>query len=88
MAGKKYRNVAALIERRPYSLDEAIPFLQNNKQSRFDETVELHINLGVDPRHADQMVRGTVVLPHGLGKPKRVLVIAQGEGQGSRGGRR
>ncbi|MBI1356082.1 MAG: 50S ribosomal protein L1 [Acidobacteria bacterium] len=79
MAGKKYRNVAALIERRPYSLDEAIPFLQQNKQSRFDETVELHINLGVDPRHADQMVRGTVVLPHGLGKPKRVLVIAQGE---------
>ncbi len=80
MAGKKYRNVAAQIERRPYTLSEAIPFLKENKVSRFDETVELHINLGVDPRHADQMVRGTVVLPHGLGgKSKRVLVIAQGE---------
>jgi large subunit ribosomal protein L1 len=80
MAGKKYRNVAALLERRPYTLQEAIPFLKENKVSRFDETVELHINLGVDPRHADQMVRGTVVLPHGLGgKSKRVLVIAQGE---------
>lgn len=80
MAGKKYRNAAALLERRPYTLGEAIPFLKDNKLSRFDETVELHINLGVDPRHADQMVRGTVVLPHGLGgKSKRVVVIAQGE---------
>jgi large subunit ribosomal protein L1 len=80
MAGKKYRNTAALIERRAYTLDEAIPFLKENKLSRFDETVEIHINLGVDPRHADQMVRGTVVLPHGLGgKAKRVVVIAQGE---------
>jgi large subunit ribosomal protein L1 len=90
MAGKKYRNVAAQIERRPYTLSEAIPFLKENKVSRFDETVELHINLGVDPRHADQMVRGTVVLPHGLGgKSKRVLVIAQGEkAKEAEGGRR
>ncbi len=80
MAGKKYRNAAASVESRPYTLSEAIPFLKQNQLSRFDETVELHINLGVDPRHADQMVRGTVVLPHGLGgKAKRVVVIAQGE---------
>ncbi len=79
MAGKKHRNVAELAERRPYPLSEAIPFLQQNKVAKFDETVEVHMNLGVDPRHADQMVRGTVVLPHGLGKSKRVLVITQGD---------
>ena len=79
MAGKKYRAVAEKIEKRPYALSEAIPFLQQHKISRFDETVELHLNLGVDPRHADQMVRGTVVLPHGLGISKKVLVIASGE---------
>jgi len=79
MAGKKYRNAAEKVEQRPYELSEAIPFLKENQVSKFDETVELHMNLGVDPRHADQMVRGTVVLPHGLGKTKRVLVIAQGD---------
>ena len=79
MAGKKYRNAAAKVEQRPYGLDEALPFLQDNKVSKFDETVEVHMNLGVDPRHADQMVRGTVVLPHGLGKSKLVVVIAQGD---------
>ena len=79
MAGKKYRNAAEKIEQRAYALDEAIPFLQANKVSKFDETVELHMNLGVDPKHADQMVRGTVVLPNGLGRSKRVLVIAQGD---------
>ena len=79
MPGKKYRAVAQKIEKRPYALSEAIPFLQQNKISRFDETVEVHLNLGVDPRHADQMVRGTVVLPHGLGISKKVLVIASGE---------
>ena len=79
MPGKKYRAVAQKIEKRPYALSEAIPFLQENKISRFDETVEVHLNLGVDPRHADQMVRGTVVLPHGLGISKKVLVIASGE---------
>lgn len=79
MAGKKYRAFAEKIEDRPYALREAIPFLQANKISRFDETVEVHLNLGVDPRHADQMVRGTVVLPHGLGISKKVLVFAAGE---------
>ena len=79
MAGKKHREVAAKVERRPYALAEAVPFLQANRVSKFDETVEIHLNLGVDPRHADQMVRGTVVLPHGLGRKKRVLVIAQGD---------
>ncbi len=79
MAGKKYRAVAEKIEKRPYALTEAIPFLQTNQISRFNETVEIHLNLGVDPRHADQMVRGTVVLPHGLGIAKTVLVIASGD---------
>jgi large subunit ribosomal protein L1 len=68
-----------LAESRPYPLSEAIPFLQKNKIAKFDETVELHMNLGVDPRHADQMVRGTIILPHGLGRFKKVLVIAQGD---------
>ncbi|MCY4585793.1 MAG: 50S ribosomal protein L1 [Bryobacterales bacterium] len=77
--GKKYSAVSEKIEDRSYTLSEAIPFLKENKVSRFDETVEVHMNLGVDPKHADQMVRGTVVLPHGLGKTKRVLVIAGGE---------
>lgn len=79
MAGKKYRGFVEKAETRPYKLAEAIPFLQDHKISKFDETVEVHLNLGVDPRHADQMVRGTIVLPHGLGKAQRVLVIAQGE---------
>ena len=77
--GRKYNSVSEKIEGRSYTLSEAIPFLRENKVSRFDETVEVHMNLGVDPKHADQMVRGTVVLPHGLGKTKRVLVIAGGE---------
>ncbi len=77
--GRKYNAVSEKIEDRSYTLSEAIPFLRENKVSRFDETVEVHMNLGVDPKHADQMVRGTVVLPHGLGKTKRVLVIAGGE---------
>ena len=79
MAGKKYRAVAEKIEDRPYLLSEAIPFLKKNKISKFDETVEVHMNLSVDPRHADQMVRGTIVLPHGLGRSKSVLVIAEGD---------
>ncbi len=79
MAGKKYRAFAEKLEDRAYALNEAIPILQQNKISKFDETVEVHLNLGVDPRHADQMVRGTVVLPHGLGVSKRVLVIASGD---------
>jgi large subunit ribosomal protein L1 len=79
--GKKYQAAAKQIERRDYQLEEAIPLLQRIKYAKFDETVEVHLRLGVDPKHADQMVRGTVVLPNGLGKSKRVLVIAGGDRQ-------
>jgi large subunit ribosomal protein L1 len=74
--GKKFEAAQAQVEDRPYTLEEAIPLVQRLKYTRFDETVEVAVRLGVDPKHADQMVRGTVVLPHGLGKTKRVLVIA------------
>jgi large subunit ribosomal protein L1 len=74
--GKKYTAASEQVENRPYALDEAVPLVQKIKFAKFDETVALSIRLGVDPKHADQMVRGTVVLPHGLGKTKRVLVIA------------
>jgi large subunit ribosomal protein L1 len=74
--GKKYTAASEQVEDRPYALDEAVPLVQKIKFAKFDETVALSIRLGVDPKHADQMVRGTVVLPHGLGKSKRVLVIA------------
>ena len=77
--GKHYQAAAKQVEARPYPLEEAIPLLQKIKFAKFDETVEVHMRLGVDPKHADQMVRGTVVLPHGLGKSKKVLVIATGE---------
>jgi large subunit ribosomal protein L1 len=77
--GKKYQAAAAQVEKRPYTLEEAVPLVQKIKFTRFDETVEVHMRLGVDPKHADQMVRGTVVLPNGLGKSKRVLVITSGE---------
>jgi large subunit ribosomal protein L1 len=79
--GKKYRSAAQQVERRPYPLEQAVPLVQKVKFAKFDETVELHMRLGVDPKHADQMVRGTVVLPNGLGKSKRVLVIASGDKQ-------
>jgi len=79
--GKKYQSAAQQVERRPYPLEEAVPLVQKVKFAKFDETVELHMRLGVDPKHADQMVRGTVVLPNGLGKSKRVLVIASGDKQ-------
>jgi len=79
IAGKKYTAAAAQVEKRPYNLEEAIPLVQKIKFSKFDETVEVHMRLGVDPKHADQNVRGTVVLPNGLGKSKKVLVIASGE---------
>jgi len=77
--GKKYTAAANQVEARPYQLNEAITLVQKIKFSKFNETVEVHMRLGVDPKHADQMVRGTVVLPNGLGKSKRVLVIASGE---------
>src|SRR5919197_1267403 len=66
---------------RAYSIEDAIPLMQKIKFAKFDETVDMSLRLGVDPKHADQMVRGTVVLPHGLGKSKRVLAIAGGEKQ-------
>jgi len=79
--GKKYRAAAEKVERRPYQLDEAMQLLKKIAYAKFNETVELSMLLGVDPKHADQMVRGTTVLPHGTGQTKRVLVIAQGEKQ-------
>jgi large subunit ribosomal protein L1 len=79
--GRKFAAAAAQVEDRPYTIEEAVPLLQKVKFAKFDETVELAMRLGVDPRHADQMVRGTVVLPHGLGKLKRVLVIAGADKQ-------
>jgi large subunit ribosomal protein L1 len=79
--GKKYLSAVQQVKPQPYSLEEAVPLVQKLKFAKFDETVELHMRLGVDPKHADQMVRGTVVLPNGLGRSKRVLVIASGEKQ-------
>jgi large subunit ribosomal protein L1 len=77
--GKKFLAAAKQVEQRPYNLNDAVPLVQKIKFAKFDETVELHLRLGVDPKHADQMVRGTVVLPNGLGKSKKVLVIASGD---------
>ncbi len=77
--GKKYLAAAKQVEVRPYQLSEAVPLVQKIKFTNFDETVELHMRLGVDPKHADQLVRGTVVLPNGLGRSKRVLVVAVGD---------
>ncbi len=74
-SGKNITKARAAIEKRPYALNEAVPLLQKVKYTKFDETVEVTMRLGVDPKHADQMVRGTVVLPHGLGKSKKVLAI-------------
>jgi large subunit ribosomal protein L1 len=79
--GKKYTAAAAQVPDRQLTLEEAIPLVQQLRYTKFDETVELSMRLGVDPKHADQMVRGTVVLPHGLGKSKRVLVIAGADRQ-------
>jgi large subunit ribosomal protein L1 len=80
--GKKYEAARAQVALdRTYSIEDAVPLVQKVKYAKFDETVELTLRLGVDPKHADQMVRGTVVLPHGLGKTKRVLAIAGGEKQ-------
>ena len=78
-SGKNITAARAKVEQRPYKMSEAADAIKNAHYAKFDETVELVLNLGVDPKHSDQMVRGTVVLPHGLGKSKRVLVIASGE---------
>jgi len=78
-SGKKIRQARAQVEKRPYAIDEAVALLKKVHFTKFDETVELALNLGVDPKHSDQMVRSTVVLPHGLGKSVRVVAIAGGE---------
>jgi large subunit ribosomal protein L1 len=78
-SGKNVEKARAGIETRLYAIGEAVPLLQKVKFAKFDETVDLTLRLGVDPKHADQMVRGTVVLPHGLGKSKKVLVVASGD---------
>ena len=80
-AGKKVEGARKLVEARPYKLSEATELIKKTHHTKFNETVELAINLGVDPKHSDQVVRGTVVLPHGLGKAVRVLVLASGEKQ-------
>ena len=78
-SGKNFRQAAEKVESRPYPLSEALALAKENAFAKFDETMDIAMRLGVDPRHADQMVRGTVVLPHGTGKSVRVLVFAQGE---------
>lgn len=80
VAGKKFRAAAATIDRRQlYQPQDALAAVKQAAFAKFDESVDIAVNLGVDPRHADQIVRGTVVLPHGTGKSIRVLVIAQGD---------
>jgi large subunit ribosomal protein L1 len=78
-SGKNITKARQAVEKRAYLMQDAVTLLQKVKYAKFDETVEITMRLGVDPKHADQMVRGTVVLPHGLGKSKRVLVIASGD---------
>jgi large subunit ribosomal protein L1 len=77
--GKKYQAAVQKVEQRAYPLQEALTLAKDAAYAKFDETIEVAMRLGVDPKHADQMVRGTVVLPHGLGKSVRVLVFASGE---------
>jgi large subunit ribosomal protein L1 len=80
MAGKKFKAVAALVDKtKSYDLKEAVGLAKKTARTKFDETVDLAVNLGVDPKQADQMVRGTVVLPHGTGKKVKILVFAKGE---------
>jgi large subunit ribosomal protein L1 len=80
MSGKKYKAVAALVDHaKLYSLEEAIGLAKKTARTKFDESVDLALKLGVDPKQADQMVRGTVVLPHGTGKKVKILVFAKGE---------
>ncbi|HEX6089255.1 MAG TPA: 50S ribosomal protein L1 [Gemmatimonadales bacterium] len=78
--GKRFRAAAATVDRaREHTVQEAVGVVKRAAFAKFDETVDVAVRLGVDPRHADQVVRGTVVLPHGTGKPVRVLVITQGD---------
>ena len=77
--GKKYEASRKMVDKPAYVLQDAMPLIKKAAFAKFDESVEIAMSLGVDPKHADQMVRGTVVLPHGLGKATRVIVIASGE---------
>jgi large subunit ribosomal protein L1 len=79
--GKKFAAARQQVPDKAHSIEDAVPLMQKVKFAKFDETVEIAMRLGVDPKHADQMVRGTVVLPHGLGKTKRVLAIAGADKQ-------
>ena len=79
--GKKFAAARQQVPERPHTIEDAVPLIQKVKFAKFDETVEIAMRLGVDPKHADQMVRGTVVLPHGLGRSKKVLAIAGPEKQ-------
>ncbi len=78
--GKKYQEAAKLLEAgKTYTAEEAMELVKKTATAKFDETIELHVRLGVDPKYADQQVRGAIVLPHGTGKSKRVLVFAKGD---------
>ena len=85
--GKQFAAAKAKVEQGPYTLDEGLPLLKSLTFAKFDETVEMAMRLGVNPKHADQMVRGTVLLPHGLGRTKNVVVIAGPTGRRKRGRR-
>src|SRR4051812_11436815 len=78
--GKKFKNASAKVDRsKRYPIDEACKLVPETKVAKFDESVDIAVRLGVDPKHADQMVRGAVVLPHGTGKSQRVIVVAKGD---------
>lgn len=77
--GKKYRKAKDVVEKPEYPLEEAVGLVKKLSFVRFDESVDISMRLGVDPKHSDQMVRGTIVLPHGTGKSKKICVIASGE---------
>ena len=80
MAGKRIVNAYKTIDKtQAYALKEAVKIVKSNATAKFDETIDVAINLGVDPKHADQMIRGVCALPHGTGKTVRVAVLAQGE---------
>ena len=80
--GKRYKEAAGLLEREArYEPEQAVQMAKQTAKAKFDETIELHLRTGADPRYADQMVRGIAVLPHGVGKPVRVLVFCQGEAE-------
>ena len=76
---KNFNKAKEMVEKDEYSLEEAVSLIKKMSFVKFDESLDISLNLGIDPKHSDQMVRGTIVLPHGTGKTKRVCVIASGE---------